>query len=353
MTIQPLSAPTPVQDPAGSRPMEYVLPPAEAAELLEIAPQIAEVCGDPLTESFYDRVWQLTTQLPTGLRAFLEDFRRTEPAAACLIHGIPVDDDLIGATPPHWRDAISTTSARTQEIILALCGTVLGEPFGWATLQEGSIVQNVLPIRGDETKQSGYGSESLLEFHTEDGFHPNRCDYLMLLGLRNADRVPTIVSSVRDVRLDDRDHEILSEDRYYIFPDAEHIRQLATSDPGHPALEKLRRMVATPKPTSVLFGDRRFPYMCIDRPFMRCADDDREAAAALDRFMAELTRAQQEVVVGPGTLLIVDNYLAAHGRRSFQARYDGTDRWLKKLTISRNLRRNLAGVSAGRHRVII
>jgi len=112
-------------------------------------------------------------------------------------------------------------------------------------------------------------------------------------------------------------------------------------------------MVATPKPTSVLFGDRQFPYMCIDRPFMRCADDDREAAAALDRFMAELTRAQQEVVVGPGTLLIVDNYLAAHGRRSFQARYDGTDRWLKKLTISRNLRRNLAGVSAGRHRVII
>ncbi|MFD8754745.1 TauD/TfdA family dioxygenase [Kitasatospora sp. NPDC059577] len=86
---------------------------------------------------------------------------------------------------------------------------------------------------------------------------------------------------------------------------------------------------------------------------MRCAGDDREAVEALDRLMAELTRVQQEVVVGPGTLLVVDNYQAAHGRRSFKARYDGTDRWLKKITVSRNLRRNLAGYAPDRHRVIV
>ena len=67
--------------------------------------------------------------------------------------------------------------------------------------------------------------------------------------------------------------------------------------------------------------------------------------------MAELERVQQEVVVGPGTLLVVDNYLAVHGRRAFEVRYDGTDRWLKKLTVSRNLRRGLT-FGAGHPRIV-
>ncbi|MFD8785188.1 guanitoxin biosynthesis L-enduracididine beta-hydroxylase GntD [Kitasatospora sp. NPDC059599] len=343
------SAPTPFR----GRLAEYTLSADEAAELALAAHKIADDCGNPLDEQFYDRAWQFDRMLPVGLQAFLADFRRREPAAACLVHGLPVDDVELGPTPGHWRDAIALESARTQEAMLALVGLALGEPFGWATLQEGSIIQNVLPIRGDEDRQSGYGSEALLEFHTEDGFHPNRCDYLILLGLRNADAVPTIVASVRDVELDDRTREVLSQDRYHILPDTEHIRQLETSDPGHPALAKLRRMADDPAPTSALFGDGLSPYLRIDLPFMRCAGDDREAVEALDRLMAELTRVQQEVVVGPGTLLVVDNYQAAHGRRSFKARYDGTDRWLKKITVSRNLRRNLAGYAPDRHRVIV
>ncbi|MEV6558529.1 guanitoxin biosynthesis L-enduracididine beta-hydroxylase GntD [Nocardia sp. NPDC051756] len=341
------------QDSVEDRPREYTLSRSEGAELLDIAQQAADTYGDPLTDEFYDQAWPHSRLLPAGLRGFLDDFRRFEPSAACLVHGIPVDDDQLGATPAHWRDAIAGETARRQEIILALCGMVLGEPCGWATLQEGCIVQNVLPIKGDEIRQSGYGSESLLEFHTEDGFHPNRCDYLMLLGLRNSDQVPTIVASVRDTRLTERDRRILAEDRYYIFPDTEHIRQLSSHDENHPALEQLRRKLANPTPTSVLFGDSVSPYMRIDRPFMSCVDNDQEAAAALDRFMVELTRVQQDVVVGPGSLLIMDNYLAAHGRRPFRARYDGTDRWLKKLTVSRNLRRHLAGGNSGRHRVLV
>ena len=69
--------------------------------------------------------------------------------------------------------------------------------------------------------------------------------------------------------------------------------------------------------------------------------------------MAELERVQQEVVVDPGTLLIIDNYLAVHGRQPFRSRYDGTDRWLKKLPVSRNLRRGLGLASEHGHRVLL
>ncbi|WKU48220.1 guanitoxin biosynthesis L-enduracididine beta-hydroxylase GntD [Streptomyces sp. VNUA116] len=351
MSTAPTTSPTSTL-PA-DRPASYTLGGQEAARLQDLVADLRAAHADPSTAAFYDSAWRATALLPDGLRHFLEEYRRGEHAAACLVHGFPVDDSAVGPTPGHWSAAVATDAARDQELMLALCGMVLGEPFGWATLQGGSLVQNVLPIRGDEDRQSGYGSGALLEFHTEDGFHPQRCDYLMLFGLRNADRVPTIVASVRDVELSGEDRRILAEERFHIFPDTEHIRQLEARDPAHPALAGMRRMLEQPRPEAVLFGDRLSPYLRIDRPFMRAAGGDARAEAALDRLMAELERVQQDVVVGPGTLLVVDNYLAAHGRRSFTARYDGTDRWLKKLTVSRNLRRGLGGRAAAGHRVLV
>lgn len=336
--------------PAPDLPVEYTLDDDERAELVAIAQKLIGDGDDATAAEFYDRSWPVAEQLPANLRHFLADFRRREPASACLVHGFPVDDAEIGPTPPHWESAMVDRAAAPQEVYLALCGMALGEPFAWATLQSGRIIQNILPIAGDEKRQSGHGSQTLLEFHTEDGFHSRRCDYLLLLGLRNHDRVPTLLASVRDLELDEDIREVLTQPRFYIFPDTEHVRQLTARDPDHPALREMRRMLDTPEPAPVLFGDRVSPYLRIDRPFMRCVDATAERA--LDALMVELERVTLEVVVGPGTLLVVDNYLAVHGRRAFQVRYDGTDRWLKKLTVSRNLRRGLVDSEHPSRRVL-
>lgn len=298
-----------------------------------------EVTGDPGDPEFYEESWSFADRLPGRLRDLLTDFRRTEPSEVCLVRGLPVSGSGAGPTPPHWEAAAQDTSARKAEVVLALCGMTVGDPFAWATLQSGRMVQNILPIRGDEQQQNGHGSEALLEFHTEDGFHPDRCDYLMLLGVRNHDRVPTLLASVRDVVLDERVRAVLAEPRFHILPDAEHLRQLAARDPDGPALAAVRDMYERPPAVPVLFGNRTHPYLRIDRPFMRCAAGDTEAEQALDALMRELHRVRREVAVDEGTLLLVDNYLAVHGRKSFPARYDGTDRWLKKLTVRRDIRR--------------
>lgn len=332
-------------------PVEFTLDGGDAEQLRALADTLRDGFPDPGTPEFYDRAWPVATDVPYALRRFLEDFRRTEPAAAALIHGFPVDDEAIGPTPAHWDAAEAAKATAEQELLLALCAMVLGEPFAWETLQSGRMIQNILPIAGDEKRQSGHGSQSLLEFHTEDGFHPRRCDYLLLMGLRNHDRVPTIVSSVRDVELSAQDREVLGQDRFHIVPDSEHIRQLELKDPEHPALAGMHRMQRSPEPTAVLFGQQASPYLRVDRPFMYCAPGDLAAERALDRLMAELERVQRDVVLGPGSLLVLDNHLAVHGRRAFAARYDGTDRWLKKITASRDLRRGLAP-AGGSGRVI-
>lgn len=303
--------------------------------------------GDPL---FHDRTWALIGRLPAGLREFLEGFRRNDPAAAFKVRGFPVDDSAVGPTPENWSAAAGSATTRREELFLALLGRCLGDVFSWSTLQSGRMIHNVLPIAGEELEQSGHSSDILLEWHTEDGFHPYRCDYLALLGIRNHDRVPTTLASVRDVRLSAEHRRILSEPRFHILPDDEHLRQLAIQQPDHPGLARMVRMREEPIPVAVLFGALDSPYLRIDPYFMRCLDGDAEAEQALKELVAELERVQQDIVVGAGELLVVDNYLAVHGRRAFTAHFDGTDRWLKKIVITRDLRksRDARGTPAAR-----
>jgi alpha-ketoglutarate-dependent taurine dioxygenase len=47
-----------------------------------------------------------------------------------------------------------------------------------------------------------------------------------------------------------------------------------------------------------------------------------------------------DLVLQAGDICFIDNYRAVHGRRPFKARYDGTDRWLKRVNIARDLRKS-------------
>jgi L-asparagine oxygenase len=332
--------------------VDYTLDAAEVDAIKFAASRLASLPDYPVDPAFYDHHWDAYHDLPSGLRCFLEEFRRDEPAAACLIRGIPVDDACAGPTPGHWETVANTSTTPLPDLVLALCGLALGEPFSWGTLQFGQMIQNVFPIRGDEKRLSGHGSTAHLVFHTDDAFHPDSCDYLMLLGIRNHERVPTFVASVRDAKLTDKELAVLCAPRYFIVPDDEHIRQLELRFPGDPMLARAIEMRDAPRPVPVLFGSPAHPYLRLDGPFMHCAEGDTEAAEALASLHAELDRVQHAISVDAGTLLILDNHMAAHGRQSFTPRYDGTDRWLRKLIVSRNLRQSRTNAPTGSRRVL-
>lgn len=228
-------------------------------------------------------------------------------------------------------------SLRREELFLALTGMCLGEVYGWSTLQNGSLIQNVLPLPGVEHEQSGHSSDVLLGWHTEDAFHPYRCDYVGLLCIRNLDRVPTTVASIRDIELSEDAKKILSEPRYVIYPDTEHLGQ--TLDDGtHFGLSEIRKLQDSPEPVAVLFGHPDEPYLRLDPFYMTTFGTDPEAEEALKEICEKLMIAEYDVVLEPGDIVYVDNFTAVHGRRPFRAKYDGRDRWLKKLTVTRNLR---------------
>ena len=62
--------------------------------------------------------------------------------------------------------------------------------------------------------------------------------------------------------------------------------------------------------------------------------------------------AMKEVVLKPGDAVFVDNYRMVHGRKPFKARFDGTDRWLRRLNVARDLRKSRDSRPSARSRVI-
>jgi L-asparagine oxygenase len=290
-------------------------------------------------------------RLPGTLLERLTAFRDREFAAVLTVTGLPVDDVRIGVTPGHWRAQPDPRSTLPEELALVLLGAVLGDPFGWATLQGGRLVQNVLPIRNQEQEQSGHGSLVPLAWHTEDGFHPYRCDYLSLLALRNDDLVPTVVASVDDVELTGDERRVLAQPRFVIRPDDEHLHQRAREN--QPGAEPLPDDWANPAPTAVLFGDSDRPYLRIDPFFMSAVPGDAEAAAALAAIVDELEHALTDLPLAQGSAAFIDNYRAVHGRQKFQPRYDGRDRWLKKVVLTRDLRKSRAARERPESRVLL
>ncbi|ATE54999.1 guanitoxin biosynthesis L-enduracididine beta-hydroxylase GntD [Actinosynnema pretiosum] len=329
--------------------IRYVdLDPVDGAQVEALARAAVREHGSSSAPSLLAAAPGLAHRLPARLVDQLRDLRLAESASALVIRGLPVDDAEIGPTPLDWRGLDGQTRTAPQEAYLVLVAGLLGDIFGWTTLQDGRLIHDVVPMPSQKGEQSGHGTVNL-EWHTEDGFHPCRCDYLLLLGLRNHDRVPTTLASVDQVELDPAHRAALWQPRFLIRPDNEHLNRARDIDG---ASHTVQAIADAPEPSAVLFGHPDQPYLRVDPAFMSALPGDREAAEALDAVVSALDAALTEVVVDAGDLLVVDNYKAVHGRCAFQARYDGTDRWLKKAVVTRDLRKSRALRSAPHHRIL-
>jgi Fe(II)/alpha-ketoglutarate-dependent arginine beta-hydroxylase len=293
----------------------------------------------------------LAHELPLDLRAALNTFRLTEPAPACVVSGYPVDDARIGPTPAHWKHSAGDDRPTLgEDLFFYLCACLLGDPIAWSTQQDGHLLHDVFPIREHQHEQLGSGSEELLTWHTEDAFHPLRTDYVGLMCLRNPDGVETTLGSLDGVELDPGVAEVLRQERFPIRPDRSHLATNRMTDGDDEQVRRLRdrsyewisRLDEDPDPIAVLFGPPEEPYLRLDPYFMEVPDADVEAAAALGTLVKEIDANLSGCALAPGEILFLDNYRVTHGRQPFSARFDGTDRWLTRLNITRDLRTSRA-----------
>ncbi|MFJ1764721.1 guanitoxin biosynthesis L-enduracididine beta-hydroxylase GntD [Amycolatopsis sp. NPDC088138] len=325
--------------PRGQHVVRHVLSEAESHRLRDVASAAAEEYWHPEAAEFLADVHVIAQELPEGLRRAVNRARLDERAQAVVVAGNPLQESLLGATPRHWRDE-DTVEALLAGFVLMLEGALLGDAIGWSTQQDGRIVTDVLPIHGMEESLVSSSSHKELTWHTEDAFSPHRADYVGLLCLRSGEPTPTTLSYVDATVLPEDVRAVLAEPRFVFAADHSHDMSLSTTGTG-----------VTQAP--VLGGPVDAPVLRIDRDFTSvAAEDDEEAKRALDHLVAHLDANLYDVLLGPGELGFIDNRNAVHGRRPFTPRYDGNDRWLKRVNLAVDLRRTRPGRVAPDTRVI-
>ncbi|MFD0884204.1 guanitoxin biosynthesis L-enduracididine beta-hydroxylase GntD [Streptosporangium algeriense] len=300
-------------------------------------------------------------ELPRRVRQAINEYKLTERSGTLVISGLPVDDASLGPTPADWKEKRTSSTTLRHDIAFFLVAALLGEPIGWATQQDGRVMHDIFPIKKYEHDQIGWGSAQDLTWHTEDAFHPLRTDYLGLMCLRNLEGVETTVADVADVELDPEVRALLSERRFFILPDDSHRPQNGVAagtehdervaELRERSLRAVERALSDPEPIAVLFGDPHSPYVRVDPHYMRGAQGEVEQAA-LEKFCSAVDSVLTGVVLKPGDIFFLDNYRVVHGRKPFRARFDGTDRWLRRLNVTRDLRKSREFRLDGAARVI-
>ncbi|MGW6992787.1 TauD/TfdA family dioxygenase [Streptomyces sp. NPDC054946] len=250
-----------------------------------------------------------------------------------VLRGLHIEDTELGPTPGHWSTV--GQAGALWDVVLLLVSTLMGTPIAWDGQQDGRFVHNIVPSPGHETVQTGASSSVLLTPHTEDAFHPGRAHLLLLCCMRNHDDIATTAASIRRTKLSDEDLTQLTRPVAPILPDD--------------AYEDAQQFGGKPAPVPTLFAGEDGMTLRFDPAYTPLEEADESWRAAYGRLEDELARVSVAVSLEPGDVLVVDNDLVVHGRVPFTARYDGTDRWLKRASVRVPGRRTRPESEASEH----
>jgi L-asparagine oxygenase len=268
-------------------------------------------------------------QFPAAFYDALVDFG-DDPgdAGAVVFRHLPIGP--VPATPP--TPTSPTTKNWQSEALLLAVARRLGQPVGYAPEHGGDLVQNIVPVATSATRQISTSSKVTLMFHTETAFHPFRPRYVLLLCLRGDPAAATTLASSAALvaALDSHHLDVLFQDRFRTAIDESHLAG------GTQRLGPAR---------PVFHGDRNRPTMVFDADLMMGIDP--QAIDALQALTQAVEKHHVSVTLQTGDLLVVDNYLAVHGRSVFAPRFDGTDRWLQRTFVVSDLAPS-AGARQGR-----
>jgi L-asparagine oxygenase len=256
-------------------------------------------------------------------RVLVEFAHRGNVDGALLLRGFP-QDPWIPPTPVRTGER-AAKATHASELWLCAVAAALGEPVGYLQEKQGSIFQDVFPTPANAGKLSSESSSILLDFHTEIAFHPFMPDYLLLYGLRqDPDKeARTIFASVRRFL-----HLLAPADKDTLF--ANLFRTGIDYSFGNSGQQRGAGPLV-----SVLYGDRLDPFLRYDLDLM--VGQTAPARRALELVRELVNDVQRDVVIEPGSLLVLDNRRCVHARSTFRAAYDGNDRWLQRVAVVRDL----------------
>lgn len=281
---------------------------------------IYKLCDSQLSElgefndQALDRIELASLHFPLELVRRLVQFRRHPNSHGVLVvRNLPIEEDL-PATPAGDLDVLNRKNTLSDLVLVSL-SIFMGEPIAYEDEKGGRLVHDIFPVKGRENRAEGGGSREKFSHHTEDAIHPNRPDCLALLCVRpDHDRAAinetaSIVNALPHIPA--AAIPILRQPLFEITPPLSFGRSDLKS--RIPALS----------------GNFLMPEMRFNGSFMKGVTE--EATWALEKLRSAIETAAISTRLESGDCLIIDNRIATHARSEFEPRYDGHDRWLKRV----------------------
>ncbi|OKK15708.1 L-asparagine oxygenase [Streptomyces sp. CB00455] len=263
--------------------------------------------------------------LPLRLRREVRRFRRhSGPSGTLVIGGLPVDQAALPPTPALPGSVQRQATVPAAVLTMVACG--LGEPLAYRAEKSGALVQDVVPVPGQETFHGNAGSVPL-SFHTENGFHPHPPDYVIFLCLRadHERRAGMRIAGIRQAL-----PHLSPDDRQALFAPEFRTTPPPSFGPTSPHSDAERR--------AVLSGAAEDPDIRMAQ--LVTTPLTPRAATGLTEFGRACDASAHTLCLTPGDLVIIDNRVTVHGRTAFNPRYDGADRWLQRTYVTADLRRS-------------
>lgn len=197
-----------------------------------------------------------------------------------------------------------------------------GYPISYIQEQKGSLIQNIIPVHKTETQQISTSSKVELGLHTETAFHPYKPDYVMLLCLRGDHTAATTYCDLSDIlkELDLHTRRVLKQKWFTTGVD------ISFRTNGEPDQEI---------PISIIDELDGMLTLTYDEMLVKGTND--LAKEALEKVCEAIKKCTKEIILKTGDLLVIDNRKTIHGRKPFQPRYDGTDRWVQRMLVRKKL----------------
>jgi L-asparagine oxygenase len=265
--------------------------------------------------------------LSEDLLQILLRFRQSgNDRGALLLRGVPVGQ--VPETPTEVDRCVGAGLPAAAS--LAVIAGVLGDQYGFEREHGGSMVQDILPVRGFEDSQRTISSHAPLSAHVEKAFieDDNRPDFVLLLCLRpdHHNVARTKLSSWKRVvnQVDPSTLELLRQPLFETAIDESFAPRTAGGE-------------VTRKPIRVLDEAREPPRVRADFAETQGTVDD--AQEALKRLEDVVNEVAIDVALQTGDLLIIDNRSTFVGRSSFTPEWDGRDRWLLRTFVTADLTR--------------
>ncbi len=303
--------------------MTTPLPPM-APEIIEISPRERKAMtniGDLLSKAYRDyedteyisklhlHAFQLLPERILGILSdFGTDFSASQYGAIVFKGLVDIDQELLGRTPASWQEADYKQLSRYGFISSLLHGAVPAKPVQYYVQRKGGgLMHAIIPDEQMTYTQTGSGSKTQLYVHTEDAFLYHQADFISLFYLRNEEKVPSSLYSIRSHGAIGTTLEKLFAPIYKCPQDANFSSSQLTDEVT----------------TSILYGNRDLPFFRFDAAEQIYNKDVQQSPEALENLVRFWEEAKKLVynsfVPDAGDLVFVNNHMCAHGRSAFTA----------------------------------